>query len=206
MNEDLKESLRKVAGFYDGKKVGDIGPLGFRRSTDLMRLVSCIHTLLGKKIVVPGQSLFLDMGCADGRVNVLFSYFVKRSIGIELDEWTLEEFSILKNGLEADLKERNLLLPPDNVALFHGDAMDEGLHERIRDQTGLGFEDFDLFYTYLTMHEEFADLILKKAKERAVFMVYGLDRVMPGFPGLRLLTPDKPLEGILALYRKERVG
>lgn len=203
MSDKLKKTIRRVARFYDGNKVGDLGPLGFRRSTDLRRLVSCMDTLLDEKIVVPGQSLFLDMGCADGRVNVLFSYVVKRSVGIELDEWTLEEFSTLKNGLETDLKEKNLLFPPDNMALFHGDATDDSLYRHIRGQTGLGFEDFDLFYTYLTMHEEFADVIRKKAKPGAVFMVYGLDRIMPRFPGFRLLTPEKALGGILALYRKE---
>jgi hypothetical protein len=203
MNKNFKKSILKVAHFYDGNKVGDIGPLGFRRSTDLMRLTRCVDNLLEKKFLVPGQSLFLDMGCADGRVNVLFSYFVKRSIGIELDEWSLGEYSILKDRLETVLKEDNLLHPPDNVSLFHGDTTDESLHGLIRERTGLGFEDFDLFYTYLTMNDEFADLIRKKAKEGALFMVYGLDRIMPRYKGLRLLTPDKPLGGILALYRKE---
>lgn len=206
MDDELKKTFRRVARFYDAHKVGDLGPLGFRRSTDLMWLASCMNTLLDQKVVVPGQSLFLDMGCADGRVNVLFSYFVKRSIGIEIDEWTLEEFSALKNILEAGLKGGNHLLPPDNITLFHGDATDESLYEYIREQTGLGFGDFDLFYTYLTMYEEFADLIRKKAKDGAIFMVYGLDRLMPRLPGFRLLTPDKSLGGILAVYRKERIG
>ena len=61
----------------------------------------------------------------------------------------------------------------------------------------------DLFYTYLTMQEEFAALVARKAKPGALFMVYGLDRILPRYSGLRLLTPDWALEGILALYRKE---
>ena len=81
--------------------------------------------------------------------------------------------------------------------------MDPALHERIRLETGLELEDIDLFYTYLTMQEEFAGLIDRKARKGAVFMVYGLERILPRFEGLRLLTPREPLEGIVALYQKE---
>lgn len=144
----------------------------------------------------------MDLGCADGRVNVLLSYFTKLSIGIELNEWILEEYEPLRRGFEAVLSEQDLPLPPPNVHLFLGDSTDETLHETIRGKTGTGFGDVDLFYTYLTMQEEFAALIARKARPGALFMVYGLDRVLPRFEGLRLLTPDRSLEGILALYRK----
>ena len=89
-----------TASFYDGKKVGDVGPLGFRRSTDLSKLVDCIGYLIDNKILIPDESLFLDLGCADGRVNVLFSYLTRASIGIELDEWSLDEYIPLKEELE----------------------------------------------------------------------------------------------------------
>jgi hypothetical protein len=52
------------------------------------------------------------------------------------------------------------------------------------------------------MQEEFAELIVRKAKVGAVFMVYGLEKIIPRFTGLRLLTPEKSLEGIVALYQK----
>jgi len=119
-----------------------------------------------------------------------------------LDEWTLDEYLPLKTELEERLKKDNLSLPPDNIFVFHGDSMDDGLHETIRKETGVSFEDFDLFYTYLTMQEEFAELITRKAKKGSIFMVYGLAKIMPRFKGLRLLTPEKPMEGILALYQK----
>lgn len=80
--------------------------------------------------------------------------------------------------------------------------MDESLHERISRETGVEFQEVDLFYPYLAMHEEFAELIARKAKRGSVFMVYGLERILPRFDGLRLLTDKEPLEGILALYEK----
>lgn len=202
LNEKLKHSLAGVADFYDQRKVGEVGALGFRRSTDLGKLIPCLDYLLDHHLLHPGESLFLDLGCADGRVNVLMSYLVKYSIGIELDEWTLDEYRGLKAGLIEELKADLMVLPPDNIFLFHGDSTDPGLHDRIKKQTGLDFKDFDLFYTYLTMQDEFAALIADKAGDGAVFMVYGLEKILPRFNGFELLTPERSLEGILAIYRK----
>ena len=203
MHDSTLDTLLRIARFYDMRKVGDLGFLGFRRSSDLSRLVACVSTLIQIGLLTPEASSFLDMGCADGRVNVLFSYLCTKSVGVELDEWTLEEYAGLRQELDTELVREGRPLPPGNIFLFHGDTMDPGLHERIRQDTGLGFEDFDLFYTYLTMHEEFAGLINRKAKKGAVFMVYGLERIFPRFEGLRLLTPLEPPEGMIALYQKE---
>jgi len=67
----------------------------------------------------------------------------------------------------------------------------------------MGFEDIDLFYTYLTMQHEFATIIVKRAKSGALLMVYGLEKILPQHNGLRLLTENQAMEGILALYQKE---
>jgi len=199
----MKETLGRIARFYDQRKVGDTGNLGFRRSSDLGRLVSCVCAMIRAGLLVPGVSSFLDMGCADGRVNVLLSYLTRISAGVELDEWTLEEYSGLRLELDQTLKREGRPLPLENIHLFHGDTMDPALQERVHQETGVPFKAFDLFYTYLSMHEEFADLIRREAGRGAVFMVYGLERILPRFCGLRLLTPEKPLEGVVALYQKQ---
>ena len=203
MEEQLQKCLVRVARFYDNRKVGDVGFLGFRRSTDLSILLSCLGPLLDEKIIVPNESLFLDLGCADGRVNVFLSYLAKFSIGIELDEWTLDEYMPLRSELDKVLKEDDLLTPPENIFLFHGDSMDEDVHSAVTSKTGISFEQFDLFYTYLIMHEEFAGLIVEKAKKGAIFLIYGLQKILPRYQGLRLLEYISPMEGILAFYRKE---
>jgi len=200
--ETVERTLLHVAEFYDRRKVGDVGHLGFRRSSDLSKVLSCLKTMIGQGLFVPAEALFLDMGCADGRVNVLLSYLAKTSVGIELDEWTLDDYRPLRRELDALLTEKGLALPQRNIFLYHGDSMDESLHVRIQHETGFRFGQFDLFYTYLTMQEEFAELIVRKAKSGAVFMVYGLEKIIPRFTGLRLLTPERPLEGIIALYQK----
>ena len=202
IEEIVKGTLLTVARFYDRRKVGDVGSLGFRRSSDLTKLLKCLTWMVEQHLLVPQSSSFLDLGCADGRVNVLLSYLVRKSVGIEIDEWTLEEYEPLRKSLDSALSQDQLLLPPENISLYLGDSTDESLHQRIQQQAGLGFEDFDLYYTYLTMQEEFAGLISQKAKSGAVFMVYGLATILPRFPGLRLMTPT-PLEGILALYEKK---
>jgi hypothetical protein len=202
LETDLEHTLLQVVEFYDSRKVGDVGHLGFRRSSDLSKVLSCLKTMIDHGLSRPGEALFLDMGCADGRVNVLLSYLAKTSVGIELDEWTLDDYGPLRRELDVLLAEKELLLPPKNIFLFHGDSMDESLHDRIHRETGIPFNKFNVFYTYLTMMEEFAKLIARKAESGALFMVYGLEKILPRFTGLRLLTPDRPVEGILALYQK----
>ena len=202
LEETLERTLLQVVEFYDRRKVGDVGHLGFRRSSDLLKVLSCLRTMLGQSLLVPANALFLDMGCADGRVNVLLSYLAKTSVGIELDEWTLDDYRPLRRELDVLLTEKGLALPQRNIFLYHGDSTDQSLHDRIHRETGVSFDRFDLFYTYLTMQEEFAELIARKAKPGAVFMVYGLEKIIPRFNGFRLLTPERPLEGIVALYQK----
>ncbi|MCP4666645.1 MAG: hypothetical protein GY849_09775, partial [Deltaproteobacteria bacterium] len=199
MHEHLKKTLARIARFYDQRKVGDVGPLGFRRSTDLKRLLACLDRLLDEGIVKPRETLFLDLGCADGRVNILLSYLVRISAGIELDAWTFEEYGPLRAEVEGALKAEGLLALPENTFLFQGDSTDEAVHEAIRSETGVPFREFDLFYTYLVMHEEFAGLIAEKGKKGAIFMVYGFQKILPRYKGFRLLDHISPMEGILAL-------
>ena len=202
LDKRFEETLLQVVEFYDRRKVGDVGHLGFRRSSDLSKVLSCIKTMIGQGLFVRGAACFLDMGCADARVNVLLSYLAKTSVGIELDEWTLDDYRPLRQELDVLLAGRGLLSPPKNIFLYHGDSTDESLHDLIHFETEVRFDQFDLFYTYLTMQEEFAELILRKAKPGALFMVYGLEKIIPRFAGLRLLTPERPLDGIIALYQK----
>ena len=203
MEEGIKKAVEAVSEFFDQRKVGDVGPLGFRRSTDLKILVACLDRLLDEKILIPGNSRFMDLGCADGRVNLLLSYLTKISVGIELDEWTLDEYGPLKDNLLKTLGEDGFPLPPDNIFLYHGDSTDENIHRRVKKETGVEIKDFDLFYTYLVMHEEFAGFLQSRAKEGAIFLVYGLNKIMPTYPGFQLLKEMSPVEGILAVYRKE---
>jgi len=167
-----------------------------------MTLLACTERLIAEEIMVPGQTAFLDLGCADGRVNLFLSYLVGRSVGVELDEWTLDEYLPLRSDLEAVLEKEALPAPPENIFLFHGDATDRRLHESIARRTGLGIGSFDLFYTYLVMHDAFAEMLAASARRGAIFMVYGLNAILPQYPGFRLLRHLSPMEGILALYEK----
>lgn len=180
-----------------------MGPLGFRRSTNLTTLLACAERLMAENIIMPGRSAFLDLGCADGRVNLFFSYLTRVSVGVELDEWTLDEYDPLRRELLETLKAAGISPPNENVYLFQGDATDETVHGRIIHETGLDLADFDLFYTYLIMHEEFAQMLAEKAKKGAIYMVYGLHKIMPRYPGFRLMKELSPMEGVLALYEKE---
>lgn len=202
LDERTKETLIKVADFYDHRKVGERGPLGFRRSTDLTTFFNCLDPLLNKGIIKPDETIFMDLGCGDGRLNVFLSYVVKKSVGVELDEWTLQESGGFRMELEHALKSDRLILPPDNIFLLHGDAADETVHKTIVRETGVAFEKFDVFYTYLIIHEECARLIARRAQSGSILMVYGLDKVLPRYEEMQLMEDVSPIEGILALYQK----
>jgi hypothetical protein len=198
----LDRTMSVVAEFYDGCKVGYHGFEGYRKSTDLAKLGRCVAHLVAEGFLVPGRTTFSDLGCADGRVNVLMSYFVRQSVGIEIDEEILAEFSPRLTELKGRLARANLPSPPDNIFLLRADTLDGSTDERILAATGLRFGDMDLFYTYITLHDLFADRIAREAKKGALYMIYGFSRILPRYDGLELLVPDLGGQGIVALYGK----
>jgi SAM-dependent methyltransferase len=198
----LRRTLDFIAEYYNGYKVGYVGNEGYRKSTDLMKLVKCIDELLTLGFVTPQRSTFLDLGCADGRVNVLMSYFVERSVGIEIDPEILNEFGQRKDNLTLRLQRANLTLPPDNIFLFQGNSLEPGVYKQIKYTIGARFVDIDLFYTYITLHDLFAEKIAKEAKTGALYMVYGFSKILPRYQGLDTLIADVASQGIVALYGK----
>lgn len=190
-----REALREVVRFYDSRKVGERGPLGFRKSTRLEVLWIGLERLMEEGLLQPGRSRFLDLGCADGRVNVFFSYLVRCSVGIELDNWTLEEYGPLRAELDKRLLMKGLPLPPGNIVLFSGDAQAEETYERLRRSTGCSFEAFDLFYSFQPLQAELAELIRRRARPGAVWLAYGLGEILPRFPGFVVLNRGKALGG-----------
>lgn len=203
INYFLKESLALVTRFYDGQKVGYEGSQGYRKSTELARLNACIEELLSLGLIRMHRTVFADLGCADGRVNVFMSYVVAKSIGIEVDADILSEFSPRKEALLAELKKKKLMLPPDNIALFQGSSLEPATYQRISSDIGVCLRDVDLFYTYITLHDLFAEKICQEAKNGALYLVYGFSRILPRYHGLRLLVPDVASQGIATLYAKE---
>jgi len=196
----LESTLGFVCGFCDRRKAGQAGPDGFRRSTDLGALLPGLLRLADAGVLDARRTNFLELGCADGRVNLLAGYMVKSSVGIELENWLLEEHEPLRRGLESGLAEKDLLPLPANLSLFKGDAAGQDVYDRIRRQTGLAFEDFDFFYTYLWMPAEYAKAISERGKPGAVLLFYGHDRLRSELEGLRLV--EELSSSNLAVYRK----
>jgi len=198
----LDETIQVVAEFYDGCKVGYRGVEGYRKSTDLAKLGRCVLRLVAEGFLIPGRTVFTDLGCGDGRVNVLLSYFVRHSVGIEIDSDILADFSPRLAGLKRRLEQANLPPPPHNINLFRGDSLDECTYMEILKVTGLRFGEVDLFYTYITLHDLFAEKIAREAKCGALYLLYGFGRILPRYQGLKLLVPDLGSQGIVALYGK----
>jgi hypothetical protein len=201
MADSFDRELTAVARFYDARQVGDVGPLGFRRTTELGRLLRCLSFLTEQRILVPGRSAFLDLGCGDGRVNDLLSFVTRVSIGVELDEWTLDEHRQQRAELAAQLEQQGLRPLPDNSLLFRGDATDWVMHEVIRRATGVAFDEIDIFYTFLSGHDEFAGLIAARGRPGCAYLIYGMNEIFPRYAGLELVE-SSPVGGVLAVYRK----
>jgi SAM-dependent methyltransferase len=198
----LKQTVACIADYYDGNKVGYVGHEGYRKSTDLAKFCKCIDKLVALGYIEPQHTTFLDLGCADGRVNVLMSYFVKSSLGIEIDPEILAEYRQRKKELTLELQRKNLLQPPDNISLFKGNSLETATYDLIENSIGVRFERIDLFYTYITLHDLFAAKIAEEGKQKALYLVYGFNRILPRYQGLEILIPDVASQGIVALYGK----
>ena len=198
----LKQTVACIADYYDSNKVGYVGHEGYRKSTDLAKFCKCIDKLVALGYIEPQHTTFLDLGCADGRVNVLMSYFVKSSVGIEIDPEILAEYRQRKKELTLELQRENLLQPPDNISLFKGNSLETATYDLIENSIGVRFERIDLFYTYITLHDLFAAKIAEEGKQKALYLVYGFNRILPRYQGLEILIPDVASQGIVALYGK----
>ncbi len=198
----LDKTMRLIAGHFDACKVGCTGNLGFRKTTDLAKFCACIRHLSALGILDPQKTIFADLGCGDGRVNLLLSYFVRLSIGIEIDSEILGEYRPRRTEVLSTLEREGGLLPPDNIFLFRGSSLDGQTFDRVREATGKDFQQVDLFYTYITLHDLFAELIAEKGRPGALYLVYGFNRVLPRYDGLELAIPDVGSQGIAALFRK----
>ncbi len=203
MNDSLiNTTLRVISEFFDQYKVGYEGNKGYRKTTDLFKLHRAIEDLVRTGDLNKGKTVFWDLGCGDGRVNIFMSYFVKYSIGTELEPMIFEEYEVRKKELERILTEKQLKLPCDNIYLFQGDSLSKVTEETVRKHTGCSFEDVDIFYTYITLHDVFAEKIVSDAKKGARFLVYGFNRVLPSYDGMKLINPDVGKQKIMALYEK----
>jgi SAM-dependent methyltransferase len=202
MEERIHPELREVARFYDARQVGSSGPLGFRRTSELGKLLACLPSLAQAGLLIPDQSRFLDLGCGDGRVNVLFSYLTEVSAGVEQDQWTLDEYLPLKRELDARQDDLKLTRPPGNIRLFCGDSTSQPVHDAIRESVGLELSDFDLFYAFVAGPDPLAELVATRGKPGSVYLVYSMNRIFPRYPGLRLVEDLSPLNDVLAVYQK----
>jgi len=202
-SSDLHTAMKLTAGYFDGRKVGCFGNTGYRKTTDLAKLHACIEDLAASGIVEPRSTVFADLGCGDGRVNLLMSYFVRLSIGIEIDPEILSEYGLRKKELISILKSEGAVLPPENIFLIHGSSLDEGTFDKMRSRTGADFRDVDLFYTYITLHDVFAEKIAERGRPGAYYLVYGFNRVLPVYESFELVNADVGARAIAALFRKK---
>ena len=112
ITERRHQTMALIADFFDGCRYGYEGVEGYRKSTDLFNLSRGIQELESLGLLSSRHTVFADLGCADGRVNILMSYFVKLSLGTEIDSAILAEYGLRKAELDFRLQQASLELPP----------------------------------------------------------------------------------------------
>jgi hypothetical protein len=123
-------------------------------------------------------------------------------VGIEIDPEILAEYNPRKEEVGHKLRKANLIQPMDNITLFRGNSLEAATYEQIESTINLRFEEIDIFYTYITLHDLFGAKIAAEAKPKALYLVYGFNKILPRYQGLELLIPDLASQGIVALYGK----
>ena len=198
----LKKTIERIAEFYETGRASHVGFQEYRKTSDLKKLGRCIDPLWEMGILNPQKTIFMDLRCGDGRVNVLMSHFVKKSMGIEIDEDILWENKSLYKKLNTFLKEEDLLIPPGNMYFHRGDSTKDVTFQAVYDITGIRFSDVDIFFTHMTLHHLFGEKIAKEAKKGAYFMFHGISKVLPTYQGLQPIKNEGILEGMVTIYRK----
>ncbi|SFM72798.1 hypothetical protein [Thermodesulforhabdus norvegica] len=196
------KTLQRLAEFLDARKVGHVGNSGYRKTSDMAVLLKILERLIDKGIVVPKKTVFLDMGSGDGRVNIFMAYVCRWSLGFEIEDFIYDEYLDLKGEIASFLKMKGLKPLPDTLKVWCGDSLDERSHRKMSEETGVTLADVDIFYTYITMHDLFADFLREKARSGAYYMVYGFNGILPRYRGFELVDPDVAGQKIVTLYRK----
>ncbi len=201
-DERREKTLYAVADFFDCLRVGYAGNSGYRKTTDLSVFLTVARSLIARGLINPDETVFLDLGSGDGRVSMLMGYLCRYSIGIEVEDFIYDDYLARRRELEWYLSSHGLLPISPRVIVVRGDSLDEETYEHIEKETGISFRDVHLFYTYITLHDVFARLVEEKAREGALYMVYGFSGILPRYEGLELLDADVANQHIVSLYRK----
>ncbi len=202
MDELTVKTIEAIITFFDANQKGHIGNSGYRKTSSLSVLFRAVKKLMAQNIIQYKKTVFLDLGCGDGRVCMLMSYICKQSIGIELEDFIYDEYREVRNQVENILKLNRLLPFPDNMLVINGDSLSAETHKFIKQKVDIELKDVDIFYTYITLHDAFASMLKEKARKGSYYMVYGFSGVLPRYDSFELVDPDVANEKLIALYRK----
>lgn len=202
MDTRTRDTMAWIARFFDSRKAGCAGNSGYRKTSDLSILLKIVGNLVERKIIMPMKSIFMDLGSGDGRVNMMMAYVCRWSLGFELEEFIYDEYILKRREVDEALCKDNLLLLPNTIHIWCGNSLDDGSYGLMHIETGLTIKDVDIFYTYITLHDTFAEFLDKRARRGAYYIVYGVHRILPKYNGFTLVDPDVAGQRVVALYKK----
>ncbi len=203
MDDLTIKTIEAIISFFDANKKGHIGSSGYRKTSSLDVVFKAVKELMAQNIIRNKETIFLDLGCGDGRVCMLMSYICKWSIGIELEDFIYDEYKEARNQIENILRSQKLLPIPENIFVVNGDSLSMETYKVIKQKINVELENVDLFYTYITLHDAFANMLKERARKGSYYMVYGFSGILPQYDGFELINPDIANEKLIALYRKK---
>ena len=148
--------------------------------------------------VMKENEIFLDAGSGDGRVCAVASLLGLQSYGIEYNDQitddSLENIEHLKS--KGIFKEENVSAPK----IVQGDLLEDSSYEKL----GIKFEDIDIFFNFVTYHQELSEQISKRSPSGTRLILHSPCPMSFEPEGLELVL-EIPLTGIyqvMYIYRK----
>ena len=148
--------------------------------------------------VMKDNEIFLDAGSGDGRVCALASLLGLQSYGIEYnDQITDDSLENIEN-----LKREGIFIDGDISAptIVQGDLLDDSSYDKL----GIRFEDINIFFNFVTYHQELGEQIIKRSPSGTRLIIHSPCPMTYEPEGLELVY-EIPLTGIyqvMYVYRK----
>lgn len=148
--------------------------------------------------VMNDNEIFLDAGSGDGRVCALASLLGLQSYGIEYND------QITDDSLENinHLKDRGIFMNGGVSApkIVQGDLLEDSSYDKL----GIKFEEINIFFNFVTYHQELSEQIIKRSPSGTRLIIHSPCPMTFEPEGLDLLF-EVPLKGIyqvMYIYRK----
>ena len=159
---------------------------------------NALLTLLKEDKLLSEKSTFLDAGSGDGRVCAIANLLGLNSYGIEYNqtiaESSIEHIQQLQN--KHILSNTHRIIPK----IVQGDFLDESSYKKL----GLLFQEINIFFNFVTYHEDLTKKIQALSPKGTIFILHSPCPVKFSPEGFQLLKeiPLTSIYHVIYIYKK----